>query len=196
MEEMKNLVIQSLETRGVLGQIRAKIRSSVFRIVDEQDQKSNMGCGLKWENQNLYKISETKCGLLVAELMREFMECMKMDYSLSVFIPECSISPERLKKEEIFYKMGLKLNLMNSFGDVPILHYIIYYFLESLINNPNNVYSVLDNINCGNIEKSLDDLVENNLKNFFATRETINIDENLMMNYQNNYDQNNINSVK
>jgi hypothetical protein len=196
MEEMKNLVIQSLETRGVLGQIRAKIRSSVFRIVDEQDQKSNMGCGLKWENQNLYKISETKCGLLVAELMREFMECMKMDYSLSVFIPECSISPERLKKEEIFYKMGLKLNLMNSFGEVPILHYIIYYFLESLMNNPNKVYSVLDNINSVNIEKSLDDLVENNLKNFFATRETMNIDENLLMNYQNNYDQNNLNSVK
>lgn len=196
MEEMKNLVIQSLETRGVLGQIRAKIRSSVFKIVDEQDQKSNMGCGLKWENQNLYKISDTKCGLLLAELMREFMECMKMDYSLSVFIPECSISPERLKKEEMFYKMGLNLNLMNSFGDIPILHFIVYYFLESLVNNSERVYNVFENVNSGNIEKSLDDLVENNLKNFFASRENMNIDENLMMNYQNNnYGENQINSV-
>lgn len=196
MEEMKNLVIQSLETRGVLGQIRAKIRSSVFKIVDEQDQKSNMGCGLKWENQNLYKISETKCGLLLAELMREFMECMKMDYTLSVFIPECSISPERLKKEEMFYKMGMKLNLLNSFGDVPMLHFIVYYFLESLVNNSDRVYSVFDTVDSENIEKSLDDLVENNLKNFFASRENMNIDENLMMNYQNNYEQYNVNSVK
>ena len=44
---MKNLIIQSLETKGVLGQIRAQLRSSVFKIVDEQDQQFNFGCGLK-----------------------------------------------------------------------------------------------------------------------------------------------------
>ena len=190
MEEMKNLVIQSLETRGVLGQIRAKIRSSVFRIVDEQDQRLNMGCGLKWENQSLYKISETKCGLLIAELMREFMECLKMDYSLSVFIPECSISPERLKKEDIFYKMGLKLNLLNFFGDVPILNFIIYYFLESLSNNPEKVYQSFANVNNTNIEKMTDELIENNLKAFFNIRENMNNDENI-----NNYEEN-LNNLK
>ena len=56
---MKNLIIQSLETKGVLGQIRAELRSSVFKIVDEQDQQYNFGCGLKWENPTLYKILET-----------------------------------------------------------------------------------------------------------------------------------------
>lgn len=179
MEEMKNLVIQSLETRGVLGPIRAKIRSSVFKIVDEQDQKSRMGCGLKWENTLLYKVSETKCGLLVAELIREFLECLKMDYSLSVFIPECSISPERLKKEDIFYKMGLKLNLLNFFGDIPILNYITYYFLHSLANNPDSVYSCFSKITSANIEKATDDLIENNLKALFNLRENMNIEENL-----------------
>lgn len=186
---MKNLVIQSLETRGVLGQIRAKIRSSVFKIVDEQEQKSNMGCGLKWENPSLYKISETKCGLLLAELMREFMECFKMDYSLSVFIPECSISPEKLKRDEIFYKMGLKLNLMNFFGDVPILNFVIYYFLESLANNPEKVYASFSNVNSENIEKMTDELIEKNLKALFALRENMNNDENLM-NLNNDYDPN------
>jgi len=194
MEEMKNLVIQSLETRGVLGQIRAKIRSSVFKIVDEQEQKTNIGCGLKWENQSLYKISETKCGLLIAELIREFMECLKMDYSLSVFIPECSISPERLKKEDIFYKMGLKLNFMSFFGDLPILNFIIYYFLESLSNNPEKVYGSFSNINNGNIEKMTDDLIENNLKAFFNLRDNINNDENLI-NLNNNYDPNIVSKV-
>ncbi len=195
MEEMKNLVIQSLETRGVLGQIRAKIRSSVFKIVDEQEQKSSMGCGLRWENSTLYKILETKCGLLLAELMREFMESYKMDYSLSVFIPECSISPERLKKEDIFCKMGLKLNLMNFFGEIPILNYIIYYFLESIATNPEKVYSTFSNINCSNIEKMTDDLIENNLKSFYNIRENPNNNEN--SNNLNNFnDPNTINKVK
>jgi FGFR1 oncogene partner len=138
MEEMKNLVIQSLETKGVLGQIRAKLRSSVFRIVDEQDQRFNMGCGLKWENTLLYKISDTKTGTLIAELVREFMEYFKMDYSLSVFIPECSISPERLKKDEMFAKLGLKNNSFNT--EMPLIYFIVYYFIESLIINPEKVY--------------------------------------------------------
>ena len=73
MEEMKELIIQSLETKGVLGQIRAHLRSAVFKVVDEQDQQFNTGCGLKWENKTLYKILETKIGTLLAEIIREFM---------------------------------------------------------------------------------------------------------------------------
>jgi len=32
INELKNLVIQSLEGNGVLGQIRAQIRASVFKV--------------------------------------------------------------------------------------------------------------------------------------------------------------------
>ena len=141
---MKNLVIQSLETRGVLGQIRAKLRSSVFKVVDEQDQRYNMGCGLKWENTQLYKVADTKIGTLTAELIREFMEYLRMDYSLSVFIPECSISPERLKKEEILGKLGIKNPEL--FGELPTLYYIMYYFMYSLISPENEKF--FDGIDC------------------------------------------------
>ena len=34
MDELKNLVIQSLETNGVLGQVRAQLRSCVFKVID------------------------------------------------------------------------------------------------------------------------------------------------------------------
>jgi lisH domain-containing protein FOPNL len=182
MEDMKNLIIQSLETRGVLGQIRAKIRSAVFKIVDEQEQKTNMGCGLKWENVNLYKISETKSGFLIAELIRDFMESLKMDYSLSVFISESNISPEKLKKNEMFYKMGLKLDYMKNFGEIPIMYFILYFFLESLANNPNKVYESFSNISFGNIEKTIDDLIDNNLRIFFNSADNVNNYENMMEN--------------
>lgn len=32
INELKNLVVQSLESHGVLGQLRAQIRSSVFKV--------------------------------------------------------------------------------------------------------------------------------------------------------------------
>ena len=74
MEEMKNLIIQSLETKGVLGQIRANLRSAVFKMVNEQDQQFKLGCGLKWENPTLYKIIETKIGTLLSEVIRDISE--------------------------------------------------------------------------------------------------------------------------
>lgn len=164
MEDMKNLLIQALETRGVLGQVRAKLRSSVFKIVDDQDQKFNMGCGLKWENPLLYKISDTKIGLLSAELIREFMELFKMDYSLSVFIPECSISPERIRKEEILAKLGIKLN--NSLQELPTLHIIIFYFLYSINNDPGKITDFLNSIGREDLEQASEKIVTDNIKSF------------------------------
>ena len=159
---MKNLIIQSLETKGVLGQIRAQLRSSVFKIVDEQDQQFNFGCGLKWENPTLYKILETKIGTLLAEVMRDFMEYFRMDYSLSIFIPECGISPERLKKEEMLSKMGLGNNEeILSKLQLPLLYYVMYYFIENVQKNPDKVLESILNAQ-NDIEKKSDEIIENN----------------------------------
>ena len=162
MEDMKSLIIQSLETKGVLGQIRAQLRSSVFKIVDEQDQQFNFGCGLKWENPTLYKILETKIGTLLAEVMRDFMEYFRMDYSLSIFIPECGISPERLKKEEMLSKMGLGNNEeILSKLQLPLLYYVMYYFIENVQKNPDKVLESILNAQ-NDIEKKSDEIIENN----------------------------------
>ena len=132
MEDMKNLVITALESKGVLGQIRAKLRSSVFKIVDEQETKQSFGCGLKWENKELYRLQGSKMGNLVSELIREFMEEFRMDYSLSVFIPESGISPERLKKEDIKAKLGLK---EDNYDNLPLLYYIVYFFIMNVFQS-------------------------------------------------------------
>lgn len=39
MDELKQLVIRSLESKGVLGQLRAKLRAMVFDIIDEQESQ-------------------------------------------------------------------------------------------------------------------------------------------------------------
>ena len=169
MEDMKNLIIQSLETKGVLGQIRAQLRSSVFKIVDEQDQQFNYGCGLKWENPTLYKILETKIGTLLAEIIRDFMEYFRMDYSLSIFIPECGISPERLKKEEILGKIGLGKNeQILSKLQLPLLYYIMHFFIQNIKDNPNKVLESILNAQ-DDIEKKSDEIIDNNLGEYLRS---------------------------
>ena len=173
MEEMKELIIQSLETKGVLGQIRAHLRSAVFKVVDEQDQQFNTGCGLKWENKTLYKILETKIGTLLAEIIREFMEYFRMDYSLSIFIPECGISPERLNRKEILGKLGIMSNPQNDKFTaglhLPLLYYIINYFISELKENPNKVIDSIKKYQ-NDIEAKSDELIENNMTEYFKNK--------------------------
>ena len=166
---MKNLIIQSLETKGVLGQIRAQLRSSVFKIVDEQDQQFNFGCGLKWENPTLYKILETRIGTLLAEIIRDFMEYFRMDYSLSIFIPECGISPERLKKEEILGKIGLGENeQILSKLQLPLLYYIMHFFIQNVKENPIKVLETILNVQ-DDLEKKSDEIIDNNLGEYLRS---------------------------
>ena len=173
MEEMKELIIQSLETKGVLGQIRAHLRSAVFKVVDEQDQQFNTGCGLKWENKTLYKILETKIGTLLAEIIREFMEYFRMDYSLSIFIPECGISPERLNRKEILGKLGIMSNPQNDKFTaglhLPLLYYIINYFISELKENLNKVIDSIKKYQ-NDIEAKSDELIENNMTEYFKNQ--------------------------
>ena len=170
---MKELIIQSLETKGVLGQIRAHLRSAVFKVVDEQDQQFNTGCGLKWENKTLYKILETKIGTLLAEIIREFMEYFRMDYSLSIFIPECGISPERLNRKEILGKLGIMNNPSNDKFTaglhLPLLYYIINYFISELKENPNKVIDSIKKYQ-SDIEAKSDELIENNMTEYFKNQ--------------------------
>ena len=170
---MKELIIQSLETKGVLGQIRAHLRSAVFKVVDEQDQQFNTGCGLKWENKTLYKILETKIGTLLAEIIREFMEYFRMDYSLSIFIPECGISPERLNRKEILGKLGIMNNPQNDKFTaglhLPLLYYIINYFISELKENPNKVIDSIKKYQ-NDIEAKSDELIEGNMSEYFKNQ--------------------------
>lgn len=163
------MIIQSLETKGVLGQIRAHLRSAVFKVVDEQDQQFNTGCGLKWENKTLYKILETKIGTLLAEIIREFMEYFRMDYSLSIFIPECGISPERLNRKEILGKLGIMSNPANDKFTaglhLPLLYYIINYFIAELKANPNKVIDSIKKSQ-NDLESKTDEIIESNLSEF------------------------------
>lgn len=162
IEDVKNLLIETLDSKGILGQIRAQLRSSVFKAIDEQDNK--YGFGFKWENPTLYKIIGSKLGILSAELIREFMESHRMDYSLSTFIPESSISPEKIKKEDILIRLGLKPE--DYFNDVPLLQIMTIYFMHSLNNNLDHVINFISSIKNQNVEHYGEELINHNINIF------------------------------
>jgi FGFR1 oncogene partner len=100
MDELKNLVIQTLETNGILGQIRAKLRSSVFKVIDNNDP-SHKEKAMHWENPLAQKVLETTESALAADLIREYLEFYRLDYTLSIMIPEANLKQEPLERDDL-----------------------------------------------------------------------------------------------
>ena len=100
MDELKNLVIQTLEANGILGQIRAKLRSSVFKVIDENDPDGQKN-SLHVDNPLAKKVLETTESAVAADLVRDYLEHYKLDYTLSIFIPEANLKQDVLDREEV-----------------------------------------------------------------------------------------------
>lgn len=103
MDELKNLVIQTLETNGILGQIRAKLRSSVFKVIDNNDP-AHKEKAMHWENPLAQKVLETTESALAADLIREYLEFYRLDYTLSIMIPEANLKQDPLDREQLVRK--------------------------------------------------------------------------------------------
>lgn len=87
LSELKGLMFQTLEANGILGQLRAQIRTSVFKIIDNQDEMENpkqrAKSALHWENKKARECLSTskEYSLLLGELIREYLDFYKLDYS-------------------------------------------------------------------------------------------------------------------
>ena len=92
MEELKNIVIQSLEQQGTLSTLKAQLRQKVFEAIEQNvDQRTKQQAGFQWQNPNVEKIHSNEESLLSAHLIREYFDHFKMDYTKSVYIPECAL---------------------------------------------------------------------------------------------------------
>ncbi|ETW08236.1 hypothetical protein, variant [Aphanomyces invadans] len=72
LSDLKDALKDTLEARGSMGQIRARIRAEIFQALDEGAPKA------KLSNENL----------IINELIREYMEYNGYRHALSVFVPE------------------------------------------------------------------------------------------------------------
>ena len=126
MDELKNLVIQSLETNGVLGQVRAQLRSCVFKVIDNQDQVDSKKSSFHWENPKARQLRSSGEATLMAELISEFMEFYRLDYSLAIFKPETNVQGTQ-DRERLASRAGLENGVS---AQQPILLQLLESFMQ------------------------------------------------------------------
>ncbi|XP_050805099.1 centrosomal protein 43 isoform X5 [Gopherus flavomarginatus] len=85
--ELRDLLVQTLESSGVLNKIKAELRAAVFLALEEQERVENK---TPLVNESLKKFLNTKDGRLVAGLVAEFLQFFNLDFTLAVFQPESS----------------------------------------------------------------------------------------------------------
>ncbi|CAK9022683.1 unnamed protein product [Durusdinium trenchii] len=100
-EELKSLVVRTLETNGVLGQIRAELRANVYKAIDCDE---DFGASTAVRSA---KLTKSPVGQLMAEIVAEFFEFYQFRHSLSVFLPESNLGKERRSRAEVAVDAGL-----------------------------------------------------------------------------------------
>ena len=120
MEDLKELIIQTLDAAGVLDKIRAQLRLQVFKAVQNDEGK------LQNENSKPVKIAQNPEGCLAAALFRDFLECYKMKYSLNVLIPEFHLPQD----QDVRSYLSKELKFTPEAGE-PFLSYMLNFLIKS-----------------------------------------------------------------
>lgn len=105
VEELKGLVVHTLETNGVLGQIRAELRANVYKAIDcDEDVGASTSVRSAMAQA---KMTKSPVGQLMAEIVAEFFEFYHFRHTLSVFLPESHLGKERRSRAEVAVDAGL-----------------------------------------------------------------------------------------
>ncbi|KAM3864560.1 centrosomal protein 20-like [Diretmus argenteus] len=112
--ELKCAVRDTLESRGVMAQLKARIRAEVFSALDDQSEPRPP---LSHEN------------LLINELIREYLDFNKYRYTASVLTAESGHPEVPLDRQ--FLANELKVVEDASSKSVPLLYGLVSHFLSS-----------------------------------------------------------------
>jgi len=112
LEDLKNVLKETLDKRGVLSQIKAKIRAEIF-------------ASLEHESSGKPKLSQEN--LLINELIREYMQYNSYLHTLSVFTHESGQPTDPILDRD---QMARELKVVedSTTKSVPLLYALIYGF--------------------------------------------------------------------
>ena len=97
VEQLKDVLKQNLQERGVLNKIKSHLRAEIFKSFNEDDD----------ETVRERKPHVTGEQLLINELIREYLLWSGYHHSLSVFLQETSQPPE-LGRRYMASELGLQ----------------------------------------------------------------------------------------
>ncbi|KAM9305021.1 centrosomal protein 20 [Gastrophryne carolinensis] len=111
--DLKAVLTDTLDKRGVLGQLKAQVRAEVFAALDDRSEPRP---ALSHEN------------LLINEMIREYLEFNKYRYTASVLTEETGLSDVPLDRS--FLARELNFAEDTNAQSVPILYGILAHFLH------------------------------------------------------------------
>ena len=129
VEELKNALKETLEQKGVLNEIRARMRQSIFEAIESDDKPQP-----KLSNENL----------IINTLIKEYLDYNNYLHTSSVFQAESGQPKDKLDRN--FVVSQLNIVETNQSQKVPLLYSILFglqkeeekYNEENNINNNDN----------------------------------------------------------
>ncbi|XP_075551202.1 centrosomal protein 43-like isoform X1 [Dermacentor variabilis] len=100
--ELRDLLLETLENKGVINRIKAELRASVYLALDEQE-------GIKpfEKSADESSVLATDEGRLAASLVHDFLHSCNLKFTLSVLEPEAPLA-EPLSRGELCSRLGLE----------------------------------------------------------------------------------------
>nr|XP_039250259.1 centrosomal protein 20-like [Styela clava] len=122
VDELKKLIQDTLEHRGVLNDLKAKIRSEVFNSLEDKTMKKP-----ELSNENL----------IINELIREYFRFNKYNYAESVLVAESGHPSVPLDREFL----SQELNVSAEAKQLPLLYSLVNYFSQRHMHEANQKQS-------------------------------------------------------
>ena len=113
IEDLKEVLKETLENKGVLNQVRARIRAEVFNTLNEQTEvKPTLS------NENF----------LINELIREYLDFNKYNYTKSVLTVESGQPSDKMDRR--FLLQQLNMEETQEPAKLPLLYGMLSHFLQ------------------------------------------------------------------
>merc|ERR1719333_785070 len=109
LDELKQALVETLDRRGVLGQVKAKVRAEIFAALDDEHAPRP---ALPRENA------------VINELIREYLEYNGYHHTLSVLLPE-SGHPEERQFDRPFLAAELQLQEDERSRSLPLIYGLV-----------------------------------------------------------------------
>ena len=113
LDDLKTVLKDTLEHRGVLNQIRARIRAEVFSALDDKTAPPPV-----LSNENLF----------INELIREYFDFNKYKYTEAVLLSESGQPKEPIDREFLATELHIKEDHVSS--KLPLLYGVVSFFLQ------------------------------------------------------------------
>ncbi|KRW98786.1 hypothetical protein PPERSA_10557 [Pseudocohnilembus persalinus] len=123
--QLKTIVNTKLEDTGYLDNLRAELKTKVFNIIEQQDAGIRDRAGFQWEHPNVEKLHSLKEGLIGLNLIGEFLEHFKLQYSLSVYKKEIRLRD--FPRDDLIDNLKIKSQTNHN---TPILLHIIKEYIK------------------------------------------------------------------